>query len=299
MNAYYQLGVLYKERYKRPDLAVQRFETLLDQQPEEKLLLPTLYNLYLMNSENEGNDSAFAKAEYYKNLIISKYPQTRYAQILQNPEGKLDTSESAEGVYNKVFKLYKNEQCTRAEQMIETQTLRFAGDPVIPKFELLKAFIAARLYGLDSYKKALDFVALTYPSTQEGKEAVKLAADANAIGISNRFVAEDSLKSFKLLYLLKAQDTAMINELEKQLQIPLASFGKEISYSIDVYRPETSLLVIHGMNKKERAAQIHTYLSEKNNKVKLLPLTSIIVATDNYKVIQVYKNLDDYLNLSP
>ena len=44
--AYYQLGLIYKEKFKEYDLAKDRLETLVSFGPEKRLLLPALYNLY-------------------------------------------------------------------------------------------------------------------------------------------------------------------------------------------------------------------------------------------------------------
>ena len=45
--AYYQLGLIYKEKFKEYGLAANRLEKLLTYNPEERLVLPSKYNLYL------------------------------------------------------------------------------------------------------------------------------------------------------------------------------------------------------------------------------------------------------------
>ncbi|KQC32308.1 hypothetical protein AAU57_02425 [Nonlabens sp. YIK11] len=294
--AYYQLGVLYKEKFKRNDLAIDRFETLLTFEPEEKLLLPTLYNLYLMGRDgsNDGNDIAFAKAEQYKSTIISQYPETRYAQILQNPDGKLDTSETAEGVYNRIFKQYEQENYAAVIEQANNQIIRFAGDPIIPKLELLKTYASGRLYGFKAYKEGLDFIALNYPSTEVGKEAAVLAADAEKLVIPSEFAPEDNSNNFKLVYTVDAANEQLINDLKLNLEQPAKALGSDITYSIDVYTPQQSLLVIHGMKTKDRAAQVATYLDENVKGVEL-PSMPVAISSENYKIVQVYKSLNDYM----
>ena len=44
--AYYQLGVIYKEKFKEYQRAADKLEKLLDSQPEERLVLPSMYHLY-------------------------------------------------------------------------------------------------------------------------------------------------------------------------------------------------------------------------------------------------------------
>ncbi|SCY34584.1 protein involved in gliding motility SprE [Nonlabens sp. Hel1_33_55] len=294
--AYYQLGVLYKEKFKRNDLAINRFEKLLTFEPEEKLLLPTLYNLYLMGRDGsgDGNDLAFAKAEQYKSTIISQYPETRYAQILQNPTGTFDNSETAEGVYNIIFKQYEQENFATVIEQANNQIIRFAGDPIIPKLELLKTYASGRLYGFQAYKDGLDFIALNYPSSEVGQEAATLAADAEKLAIPSEFAPEENSTNFKLVYQIDATNDQLISDLKTGLAQPIESLGNNISYSIDVYTPEQSLLVIHGMNSKEKAAQVATYLDDPDNNVEL-PSMPVAISSDNYKIVQVYKSLNDYM----
>src|SRR5690606_25490557 len=44
--AYYQLGLIYKEKFKEYELAKTKFQNLLISNPEERLVLPSKYNLY-------------------------------------------------------------------------------------------------------------------------------------------------------------------------------------------------------------------------------------------------------------
>ena len=54
-------------------------------------------------------------------------------------------------------------------EQANNQIIRFAGDPIIPKLELLKTYASGRLYGYQAYKDGLDFIALNYPSSEVGK----------------------------------------------------------------------------------------------------------------------------------
>ena len=77
--AYYQLGVIYKEKFKEYQLASKKLEQLLTYNPEEKFVLPSMYNLYKIYQITDN-----AKAEEMKARISSQYPNSRYAQIINN-----------------------------------------------------------------------------------------------------------------------------------------------------------------------------------------------------------------------
>jgi len=61
----------------------------------------------------------------------------------------------------------------RAENSIK----QFEDLPIVPKFELLKAYALKQTKGIEAFKEAIDFVALSYPNTEEGKHAIELLAD--------------------------------------------------------------------------------------------------------------------------
>ena len=50
----------------------------------------------------------------------------------------------------------------------------YFGNPIISKFELLKANSIGRQQGFEPYKKALNFVALTYPNDEHVRHWDKL-----------------------------------------------------------------------------------------------------------------------------
>src|SRR5690606_37104558 len=78
--ANYQLGLLYKEKFQEYQLSANKLETVLANNPEERLILPSNYNLYKLYQQIEP-----AKAEKYKAAIIQRYPESRYAMLLKNP----------------------------------------------------------------------------------------------------------------------------------------------------------------------------------------------------------------------
>jgi tetratricopeptide (TPR) repeat protein len=290
--AYYQLGVIYKEKFKRNDLAISRFNTLLTHDPAEKLLLPALYNLYLIYKGDNSRD-AFAKAEQLKNRIITDYPDSRYAQILRNPDAQLDDSASPLAVYNRLYKEYEKEKYDLVITSAERYSTLFNGDDIVPRLELLKAFAAGRLYGFQEYKKGIDYVALNFPNTEVGKSAQKLATDAEALQIPEVFLPENGRTDFKLLYRFKIREVTEMDDLKEKL---VEAFKKEnfaFRVSIDVYNKEEKLVVVHGLSSKLGAKGLGDLMAKPVNDYKVSkPYLSI--ASENYKIIQVYKSLDKY-----
>ncbi|QCX37702.1 hypothetical protein FF125_04355 [Aureibaculum algae] len=170
-DAYYNLGIIYKEQFKEYPLAAERLEKLLTFNPVEKLILPINYHLYKIYANFDET-----KSNKYKNVVVSNYPESRYAKIILNPEKILayDDANSPEAIYNDIYCNYDFQHYVEAYQKTEKAIERFKDEPIIPKLELLKAHILMKTIGAEAFKEALSFVALSYPNTEEGKRAVEI-----------------------------------------------------------------------------------------------------------------------------
>lgn len=174
-DAYYNLGLIYKEQFKEYQLAADRLEKLLTLKPKKNLILPINYHLHKIYANFN-----IEKSNKYKEEVVTNYPDSRYATIILNPDEAFSfdsKKETPEGVYNEIYCRYDfhhyEEVLTRSEKAI----MQFEDLPIIPKFELLKAYALKQTKGIEAFKKAIDFVALSYPNTDEGKHAIKLLAD--------------------------------------------------------------------------------------------------------------------------
>ncbi len=167
-NAYYKLGLIYKEQFKELDLAISKLEKLLTFNPESEILLPAKYHLYkIYRSQNSD------KANPLKNDIVTNYTDSKYAKIILNPSEVINEAgrNLPEKEYTAIFYEYKDE---KFESVIEKSTIaisKFEGQAIVPKFELLKAYAIGKKEGLAAFKQALDFVVMNYPNTEEGKKA--------------------------------------------------------------------------------------------------------------------------------
>lgn len=287
--AYYQLGVIYKEKFKEFQLAANRLEQLLKNNPEERLILPAKYNLYKIYQIIN-----LAKAEDYKKQIIEGYPESRYAQILLNPSLNVEDDLNPESVYKKLFKKYEEDQLREAYQEVEERIEQYFGEEMLPKFEMLKANIIARLQGLEQYKRILNFVSLTYPNVEEGKEAEQLLQNDIPMLEIVDFQMSDAT-SWKIIfpknYLSDVESSKKLTEtVEKYLK---ARSNPDLKLSVDIYNMDTNFIVIHGFITEEVAIATLSVLQEyKDYKIKD---KSYIVSSEDYKVIQIKKKLEEWI----
>ena len=287
--AYYQLGVIYKEKFKEYQRAADKLEKLLQNEPEERLVLPAMYNLYKIYEIIDKN-----KALAMKERIISEYPESRYAQILNNPDAStIAAGDSPEVAYQKLYNLYASGDFKKVLIDVGLAIDQYTGEEIVPKFEILKAATVGRLSGVEEYKKALNYVSLNYPNSEEGKIAESyLGAEVPQMEALKFNSAEPT--SWKVLYkadnLSDKNTTALYGKIVKFVKD--RSFEK-IATSIDIYTMDKNFIVIHGMKTEDHAKGIASILKEfKDYKIKETPY---IISNDNYKIVQIKKNFDEWL----
>ncbi len=289
--AYYQLGIIYKEKFKENELAASRLEQLLKNNPEERLVLPAKYNLYKIYQI-----IAPAKAEQMKAQILSEYPTSRYAEIIRNPSTVVTDESNPELAYNVLYKRFEKGELRELFSEIDDFIQRFTGEETVAKFELLKAKLVARLEGIEAYKKALNYVALTYPNVEEGKQAEQLLASdvpkLEALTFTKGTETEWKIV-FPKAYPLDQEVKNLTDKIEKYLKDANAVLLK---MSTDIYTVSGDFIVIHGFSSKESANAIWSLLKEhKNYKIKD---AAYIMSSEDYKIIQMKKKFEEWLKLS-
>ncbi len=287
--ANYQLGVIYKEKFKEYQLAINRLEKLLADGPEERLVLPSMYNLYKLYEIVDKKS-----ADAMKQNIISLYPNSRYAQILLNPSSEIEeSSDSPNAIYQKLYKQNKDGDFKGALAGTEAAIQKFNGDEIVPKLELLKAQITGKLSGLTELKSALNFVALNYPNSEEGKKAEKMIG-VDVPKLEALQLTSAPSKNWKILYATKDFEDKSTKELREKIKKFIADRGlTKVSISLDIYTMTDNFVVIHGMNSQDLANGMAQILKEfKEYKVQQTP---IVISAENYTIVQIKKNIDEYL----
>lgn len=287
--AYFQLGVIYKEKFKEYPLAAAKFEQLLKNNPEERLILPSLYNLSKIYEIIDKD-----KAAIVKNRITSQYPESRYAQILNNPGAETTLiNESPEVTYTKLYKVYEAGDYRTALADLEIAINQFTGEEMVPKFELLKATTTGKLKGVEEYRKAINFVALNYPYSDEGKQA-ELLLGKDIPAMESLRLHGETPKTWKLLYKFAYTDAKNIKIVQDKINKFIATRPYDrLTTSVDVYNMTDNFIVIHGIISEAYAKGITSVLKEyKDYKIAQTP---IVISNYNYKVVQIRKNLEEYL----
>ena len=289
--ANYQLGLIYKEKFKDHMLAAAKLERVLSSSPEERLILPSKYNLYKIYEE-----SGSPLAVDMKQNIITNHPDTRYAEILLNPQAVLDgNTDSPDARYAALFKKYEQQQFLEVITQSEEYINQFTGDPIVPKFEMLKANAIGRLQGFEPFKEALNYVALTYPNNPEGKKAEQMVEEQLPKLETKEFSPETGSTgagNWKVVFPFKIKNDENATKLKNRLVEVVDELNYKNIISKDIYNLEDEFVVVHGFPSQDFALGFAELI--KNNKDYLIKDENFVVLSDNYKIIQVHKNLESY-----
>ncbi len=290
--ANYQLGLIYKEKLKDYALATAKLNLVLAAQPEERLVVPAKYNLYKIYKETQNS-----LAEDLKQDILTRHSDSRYAGILINPQAATEEyTTHPDAVYAALYKLYEQQQFIEVLNQSDAYIDTLTGDPIVPKLELLRAQTIGRLQGWDALQKALNYVALTYPNHPEGKKATQLLAEQLPKWKNSDFAEEvetSGTGNWKVAFPFSVTDREKAIRLMERLEEILEELEYTNSISQDIYTASSLFVVVHGFPSKDFALGFAELI--KNNKDYRVTDENFVVLSNNYKTIQIHKNLDAYI----
>ena len=278
-TAYFDAGLAYKEQFGAYPQAKDRLQTLLSL--DTKYNLPSLYHLYQIELETAGDQAAA-----YKNRIITAYPDSQYAMILQNPEAMEEALNHFEERYSALEDRFKAQafeevidECFMAMLSLQDETLR-------SRFALLRAHAIGRLDGMTAYQTALSEVALSFPNQQAGEEASKRLLEIKNLTPTDAEEGDRYLVYF--VFARKDHDATKQTQAKVKETIFSQGLQRTVSVTIDVLDRQTELLVIQRFTSQEQATdyrdnllRIHPELREIKNFVALTSaLRDILIFKD-------------------
>lgn len=289
--ANYQLGLIYKEKFKENELASEKLERVLASNPIDRLVLPSKYQLYKIYEETDPD-----KAEGMRQDIISNHRDSRYAEILLNPDAFLNREKDSPDIkYQELFKQYQDQDYLLVITQAQAYINQYTGDKIVPKFEMLKANAVGRLQGFEAFKEALNYVALTYPNKPEGKKAESMVAEQLPKLATKEFSLDsisEGTKNWKVVFTFKRIMDTKAEALKEELQEVIKDLRYKNVVSKDIYDLETEFVVVHGFKGRDFALGFAELI--KNNRDYRIKDENFVISSENYQIIQVHKSLDEY-----
>ncbi|MBI5219528.1 MAG: tetratricopeptide repeat protein [Bacteroidia bacterium] len=164
-DALYKLGRTYKDKLQDYPKSIGSYENLNKRYPKNEYLLTACYELFLLNKliKNQSQTDA------YKNQILSNFPDSKYAKILQNPnylDELMTNSKLAEEIYVKTFDLFKKGNYPEVIKNCETVENSYPENRLVPQFAYMKAVSYGKSTSNDNLKNELNALIKKYPNSE-------------------------------------------------------------------------------------------------------------------------------------
>ena len=178
VEAYYNVGLIYKEQLRDNKESGRNFETLLQRYPENQYKIPTVYNLYRVYLALGDEE----KSDYYKNIILNSYPESEYAKIILNPDYFKDQQKKVaiqKVFYENTYRAYLNKQYQDVIDRKEMADSLFPSSELAPKYELLRSMAIGKLRPLPEFEASLKAVVTRFPEDSVAIRAKEILAHLN------------------------------------------------------------------------------------------------------------------------
>ena len=173
-EALYNMAMIYRDDLLDYQLAIDALEKLVSRYPGGEYTMASYYYLHSLYN----NVQQPARANYYKDLLNRKYPESHMAKLLTNPEYIRELEEEerkVERFYEDVYAAYRSERYSEVISRAD-QGLGIYGENrgIASRMSYLKALSTGALRGKEEMKAELDSVVAWYPGTEIAAEAQEI-----------------------------------------------------------------------------------------------------------------------------
>ncbi len=329
-DALYNAGKIFKSEFNNYQRSAESFEELDRRYPNNIYLLSSyfdLYDLYELMGDKE-------KSDYYRNQIITRFPNSKYAQYLLNPNffNELEArTDSINRLYQDAFRNYKS---GRYRNVIPLATQIKSMNPdsqLVPKIDFMEMIANGVQTDVHNFESLLKNYVSTYPAeepTPLANEILTLIQDSTLADyqklvemgyiseqIQNEELLledqmandefggkftyeEDLLHYFVIAY--PREDKIDMNRLKFDLANYNIDHYTKIDFDIETenLNEETAFLLIRALENKESGLIYHGAIIRKASVFQSLTdvdYYNFVISSTNYRTVMSEKSIADYL----
>jgi tetratricopeptide (TPR) repeat protein len=162
LEAYYSLGTIYREQLNNTKRTVATFNKMNERYPGNKYEPSSYYQMFRIYTQEKNQP----KADEYKNLLVTRYPNSEYTKIVLDPASieAINARQSViEAAYTETYNAYKGGNYTQSLASANEALRKYSKNNFTPRFAYLRALNIAKLQPIDSTELALKLVVAKYP----------------------------------------------------------------------------------------------------------------------------------------
>lgn len=319
----YNMAMIYKDKLEDISLAIEAFEELERRFPQNKYLLESYYQVYLM-ALRSGNQALTAD---YQQKLMTKFPDADYTVAISDPNyayniRMMDVVQDS--IYQQTYKSYLAEDTVTVRRNYQAVSEKYPLADLLPKFMFLDALTYVQAGDAEGFKAALKALVEKYPSA----DVTELAGEMLKGVLRGRMMVQGGVKgmTWNLRFglgedgTLSASDSARVFTAEpnttyrmllmfpsgsvdrNQLLFAVAAYNfanfmvKEFDLSFEEVGP-MSMLTINGFYHLDEIVHYYKmiygedgYGASLDKNVAILPISD-----DNYETLMRGKTLDEYI----
>ncbi len=173
IQAYFDAGVLYKEKLYDLNKSIETFEKLNTRFPKSQNRSAILYFLYRLNYEVENFDSA----KNYKEQLISEFPTSDYAMLCKNPsyaEQIAQKNNLIHSDYESAYQMYIQSDYASCIKFCKQVNNSNPDNELYPNFDLLKTMASGHNITKSAYIELLTLIIEKYPNHSVAESAEEI-----------------------------------------------------------------------------------------------------------------------------
>jgi outer membrane protein assembly factor BamD (BamD/ComL family) len=311
VDAYYNASMIYNEQLKDPKASAELFEEMLRKYPDNKYMLQAYYHLYRIYLAN-GNTE---RSNYYKNLLLEKYPDSDFAMIIKNPNYMAEKSakkSSLEIFYEETYRKYLNGDYAEVIQRKAQADQMYPGNVLTPKFDLLRTLAIGHTQNVSVFTASLQDIVRNYSTDSVKDQAQNILDYLNGQNKTEERIVPAPDTARRLYNYLP--DTAHIVIVSfriagtinaNQLKVRFANYNakyyslKSYNTSTQVYNPNTQIITIGRFDNKDDAMAYRNSITISdeifgNTNPDLYNV--FVISENNFASFLGQRNVEEYLD---
>lgn len=315
----FNMGIIYKDKLEDYSRAYEVFKRLYSQYPDFTSMDEVYYNLYLMFMIwNKPQD-----ADTYKQILISNYPDSKYALVLADPEYTYNVrygKHLEDSLYADTYNAFKENKIGKVKANYDISTKKYAMGAHRAKFMFLYAMTQLSEGNQKEFLNILKDIVQNYPEneiTEIAENIIKGSQDGKILqgamlgsiwsrrnleldeelSDSSKIESFSDEKNTPFLFIV-AYEEGKVNENLLLYTLAKYNFSSFVIKNFDLNFETQNGIRMLKTSTFTNYTEAHQYMqllfSNKDVVNKLKGLKTIIISEHNFELLNKYYSFEDY-----
>ncbi len=312
----YKIGFIYKIQLEDDDEAIDAFSSFAERFPEHEKAVVVYYQLHQLYNKTGQT----AKAEEVKQKILTDYPDTDYALILEDPDyfDRLQSdSKRLEAMYRESYDAYQQGSYRTTKLISEDAINNYEETEITPRFCFLRAVALRRIEdSKDTLRYELREIVKEYPQSEVFTLAQnilkKMEKDADTLSSEARQDQErqqqleearrsftESLKETHFYIMIVDSDSVKVSATKVRLADHNKKFFKNegLKVSSVVYSGKKQMITVSDFKNSTEAMTYFRSVAKSDyifSNIEDHSFRHYVISSQNYPKLYKQKNMTDY-----